>query len=200
MVAPVYLTPQYITYDMLALLLNKTGVLVTDDPGMDVAGIYIGQVNDLMAKGESWVIKTILSNYVQIPLTTIINTGFDDLYNNPDLSPKYMDTYDSIRDMFISSAMWQIYKTYFSFGGNNNGNDLIRQYANKISVYTATYGRLDQAGNPLVKNAFAGLLRATNGSHRIGSLGKTACGIPTGADQAWADFNAQPNLRRSFRG
>ncbi len=198
MVAPVYLSPQYITYEMIERLLRTTSVLVTDD--LLGTGIYIGEVNTLMAQGEAWVIKTILANYVEIPLTTIDNTEFNQLYNNATLYAKYGDTYATIRDMFISSAMWQIYKVHFSAGGNNNGNDLIRQYANKISVYTSTYGRLDQAGNPLVKNAFSGLKRATNGSHRIGARGGTACGIPTGADQSWADFNAQPNLRFSFRG
>ncbi len=196
MVAPVYLTPQYITYDMLANQLAKASVIVTNDDTLGATGIYIGVVNDLIAKGEAYIIETILSNYVQIPLTTIKNTPFDDLVNDPVLYAQYGQTYAEIRDLFMSSAYWQIYKSYFGFSGNdNNGNDIIKQYSNKISIYTNSLLRLDQAGNPLVKNAFAGLKVAINGSQRIAKQARTANGIPQGGDQAWSSFGAVPNLR-----
>lgn len=198
MAAPIYLTPQYITYEMIENQLAKTSVIVTLDPALDATGIYIEVVNDLMAKGEAYIIKTVLSNYVQIPLTTINNGPFDDLVNDPVLYAQYGDTYTAIRDIFLASAYWQIYKAYFSESGTNNGNNLIKHYADKISIYTNTYQRLDQATNPLVKNAFAGLKIALNGSQRIAKMSRYPTGIPLGEDQAIAAFNAIPNLRWGF--
>lgn len=193
MAAPIYLTPQYITYEMIENQLLKV-IEVTEDPDPDAPGMLKDVAIDLMAKGEAYVIKNILSDYVQIPLETIHNGSFDDLYNDP----RYVETYTTIRDMFISSAFWQIYKSYFSEGGTNNGKNIITQYSNKISIYTNTYQRLDQAVNPRVKNAFVGLKAAINGSQRIARSGRVPNGIPLGRDQAWAAFNANPNLRYGF--
>lgn len=198
MVAETYLEPQYITYAMIESTLAKTSIKVTDDTDPEAPGIYIKQVETCMAMGEAWIIKNILANFVEIPLTTIDGRPFDDLYNDLNLRKKYADTYISIRDMFISSAIWQIYKNYFSYGGSDNGTNLIEQYRAKTNAYSGTYNRLDQAGNPFVKNAFSGLRRALNGSRRIGQQARSAACIPTGEDQSWAAFNAQPNLRWNF--
>jgi hypothetical protein len=192
MAVPVYLEPEYITYEMIEKQVAKE-VLVTNDP-LDPEGIYLPLLKTFMAYGESYIIKTILSDYVQVPLETIDNQAFDTLYDNP----KYRETYISIRDMFTTSALWQIYKNYFGTSGTTNGANLITQYSNKITIYTNNFGRLDQAVNPKVKNAFVGLKRAINGSQRIARQARTACGIPQGRDQAWAAFNAQQNLRWGF--
>ena len=174
--------------------LAKTQIYITTDPTLGSDGIYIDVANDLLAKGESYIIKNILSNYVQIPLETIYNTPFDNLYGDP----HYNDTYVEIRDLFLNSAFWQIYKSYYSWSGSNNGDDIIKQYSNKINAYTNTLLRLDQAGNPLLKNAFSGLKLGSNSSHRIASTARIPCGIPQGQDQSYAAFVATPNLRWGF--
>jgi len=193
MPAPIYEEPIYISFDMIENQLGKMQIDITEDPDPTVPGMYKPVAIDLMAKGEAYILQTILSNYVQIPLETIDNLPFDSLYDNP----KYNQTYTAIRDMFLSSAFWQIYKSYFSDGGTNNGKNIIEQYSNKISIYTNTYLRLDQAGNPLVKNAFAGLKPAANGSQRIAKSSRIPA-IPQGRDQSYAAFNATPNLRWGF--
>lgn len=195
MTAPTYLTPAYITYAMIENLLHPE-IKVTDIDDPELPGIYIGVIETLMAKGESYIIKTILSDYVSIPLVTFDNQPFENLYEGYDGA--YRDTYISIIDMFTSSAIWQIFKDYFGTSGTVNGKELITQYANKISIYTNTYKRLDQAANPISKNAFSGLKRAINGSQRIAKVGRVPCGIPQGRDQAFAAFNGVPNLRWGF--
>ncbi len=198
-VAPIYLTPVYISLDMLVNQLGKSGLFITQDPTPGVQGLYVGVANDLIAKGESYVIKTILSNFVNIPLQSIYYvgppTGTD--FNILAGDPQYGDTYTEIRDLMINSAFWQIYKSYYGDSGTGNGADIVRQYANKVSAYTNTLQRLDQAGNPLVKNAFNGLKLAPNGSQRVAKQARVPC-IPQGQDQSFAALNATPNLRWGF--
>ena len=194
-----YLTPVYITLDMMVNQLAKNSITINTDPTLNAPGIYIKVANDLLAKGEAYVIKTILSNYVKIPLQSIYYTGpangsdFDVLATDP----QYSSTYAEIRDLFINSAFWQIYKSYYGNSGGANGNDIIRQYANKVSSYLNTLQRLDQSGNPMVKNAFSGLKLAWNGSQRV-PKGARVPNIPQGLDQSWAAFNAINNQRWGF--
>ena len=192
--APNYLMPRYINLDMMTNQLSKTELYITDNPELGASGIYIDVANDLLAKAESYVIKNILSNYVQIPLETIYNTPFDNLYGDN----KYHDTYVEIRDLFLNSAFWQIYKSYYSFNGSNNGDDIIKQYQDKLNAYINMLQRLDQAGNPLIKNAFAGLKLGVNSSQRIANVARVPLGIPQGTDQSYSVFNSIPNLRWGF--
>lgn len=194
-----YLTPVYINLDMMVNQLAKNGVMITTDPALNAPGIYINVANDLLAKGEAYVIKTILSNYVKIPLQSVYYTGpvngtdFDVLATDP----QYGSTYTEIRDLFLNSAFWQVYKSYYGNSGSANGNDIIRQYANKVSGYLNTLQRLDQSGNPMVKNAFVGLKLAANGSQRVPKKARVPF-IPNGRDQSWAALNAVQNLRWGF--
>jgi hypothetical protein len=194
-----YLTPVYINLDMMVNQLAKSQIYITTNPALDAPGLYINLANDLLAKGEAYVIKTILNNYVNIPLQSIYYTGpangsdFNVLANDP----QYGSTYTEIRDLFLNSAFWQIYKSYYGNSGNANGNDIITQYANKVSAYLNTLQRLNQAGNPAVKNAFSGLKLANNGSKRVPGVARVP-NIPQGVDQSWAAFNAINNQRWGF--
>lgn len=193
MAAPTYLTPQYITYAMIESQLLKI-IDVQDVADPTTSGMYIGDVNTYMAEGEAYVIKNILSNYVKVPLETLDGGTFDDLYDNL----LWRETYIAIRSLFVTAAYYYIYLNYFTEGGTNNGAEIVDQTAKQLNFYTNKLLRLDQAGNPSVKNAFAGLKPALNGSKLLPGPAATPTGIPLGIDQSYAAFNAIPNLRYGF--
>ena len=192
-----YLQPLYITYTMISGYLAKNGIVVTEDIDPSARGVYKGQILDWMAKGESYIIKTVLSNYVNVPLQSVNYSGdptgsdFETLYGDS----RYRDTYIQIRDLFISSALWQIYKRYYASGGTSNGVQLVRSQANIITAYVNSLQRLDQAGNVNVKNAFIGLKPAINSSKRM-PYGASATDIESGDDQVWSAFTSMTNYRR----
>jgi len=108
-----YMMPSYITYEMVAGQIHPlVKVRLVDDP--ELPGIYIGLVNDFLAQGESYIIQTVLSNYVEIPLTTIDGCSFQSMINHP----KYKQmTYVPIMNLFKASALYQLYLNYFAMGG-----------------------------------------------------------------------------------
>ena len=195
----IYLAPKYINLDMIRNIIGKSGITLTinDDPYSP--GLYELQATDLVAKGESYVIKTILSDFVNIPLQSVYYTGdpYGTDFNILQSDNKYVDTYVQIRGLFIASALWQIYKFYYSTSGTGNGANLIRNQANVITAYTNSLQRINQAGSLSVKNAFAGLKPALNASKRIPNGVVLPNDIPNGDDAEWDAFNAHQNYRRS---
>jgi hypothetical protein len=189
---PKYLTPQYLRYDMIAnLLVNVIKVDLVNDPPEPPNTMYLGQVEDLMAQGESYVIQTYLANYVKIPLETLDNQPWDHLLSNP----QWYQTATNIKSLFMASAFFYIYEYYFSLSGEgNNGEELIKNAYNQINRQANALLRIDQAGNPLLKNCFIGLKLADNYTQRIAH----SCRIPTiasGEDQGVMAINSIPNYR-----
>lgn len=167
MPVPQYMTPSYINYDMVSSQIHPLiKVQPVDDP--DLPGLYIGLVNDFLAQGESYIIQTVLSNYVEIPLTALDGRGFDSLLDNP----KYTQlTYIPIINLFKASGLYQIYLNYFSMGGEGaNGQELIAQQAKQVNFYTSMLLRIDQSGNLMYKNIFAGLRPCQNASRKIAKV------------------------------
>ena len=196
MPASQYLTPQYINFDMISRQLRVGQVEVVYDEEID-HGIYIGQVNTLMANAETYIIQTVLSNYVATPLITIHNTPFDDLLNYPE----YKDTYIQIRSTFVAMALIYIYQDYFSVGGEgNNGEALIKQQQRIVNNFTAMALRIDQAGNLQFKNIFNGLRPCANASQRIGKVGGSPVGMVSGDSIAGVALGAVPDLRWNLKG
>lgn len=159
-----YMKPSYITYEMVASQIHPLiKVQLVDDP--ELPGMYIGLVNEFLAQGESYIIQTVLSNYVEIPLTTTEGCSFESLITHP----KYKQlTYIPIINLFKASGLYQIYLNYFSMGGEGaNGQELIAQQAKQVNFYTSMLLRLDQSGNLMYKNAFDGLRKCRNASQRI---------------------------------
>lgn len=190
-----YIEPIYITYEMIKNQLIQI-IKVNEDPdnlGPNGIGMYIGDVKTYMAEGESFILKTILSNYVALPLTALDGGDFNSLLDNP----AWRDTYIQVRALFCNAAYYYIYLNYFSEGGTNNGQALMKTAVAQINYYRNSLLRLDQAGNPTVKNAFVGLKKASNGSRMIPGKSRVPP-IPLGLDQAYAAFNSTPDLRYGF--
>lgn len=200
MIQPVYLTPQYINYAMIRATLtnnntgnNTTGLIIVKEFDDDSPGMFIGQVNDYMAQGESYIIQTVLSNYVEIPLITIKNGDFASMVDNPQWLQL---TYTPLINLFKSSALIQIYMNYWGTGGeSSNGAELISQMKKQINFYTGMLLRLDQSGNMMYKNSFVGLKPCINANNQIGRQARVANGIPTGQDTASQVFRAIPQYR-----
>lgn len=192
---PAYQKPKYITYEMIERQLRVGAVKVVDDE-LANEGLYIGQVEDYMAQGESFILQTVLSNYVHLPLTTINGGTFADLQNNPEWEQL---TYTPLVNLFKASALYQIYLNYYAVGGEgNNGEALIINQSKQVSFYTSMLLRLDQNGNMMYKNAFIGLKLRDNGNPKMPRRSRGAAGsMFDGQDQAYAAFNAIPNYRRT---
>lgn len=191
--APIFITPRYITYEMIARYLAVGQVRVVEDP-LDLTGISLAEVNDLMAQAETYIIQTVLSNYVMATLETVKNEPFEALLKYPD----YMNTYIQIRNTFIAQALTYIYKSYFAMGGEgNNGEQLIKQQQQIVNNFTAMAMRLDQAGNLQYKNIFAGLKPCANASQRI-ARGIKIPDMYTGTSIADNSLNSVPDYRWNF--
>lgn len=196
MAASQYLMPKYINFDMISRQLRVGQVEVVYDEEID-KGIYIEQVNTLMANAESYIINTVLSNYVAVPLVTVYDTPFDDLYNYPE----YQETYVQIRATFIAMSLLYIYQEYFSFGGEgNNGEALIKQQQRIVTNFTNMAMRLDQSGNLQYKNIFNGLRPCANASQRIAKVMGTPAGMKTGTSISDTALESVPDLRRNLLG
>lgn len=192
MAAPIYLTPQYITYGMVKVFLSPM-IQVTEDPSDDQSGaIFIGAVETLIAQAEMEVVNDILSNYLAVPLQGINGESFDELYDNVEYR-QY--SYIPIRNMFINCALFYIYRQYLSAGGNTNGQALFENAEAKYLADRENYRELNIADNPRLKNAFRGMKRVDNFSRRIPLGSGAPDGMPTGADQAWAANNSILNLK-----
>jgi len=188
-----YMMPSYITYEMVAGQIHPlVKVRLVDDP--ELPGIYIGLVNDFLAQGESYIIQTVLSNYVEIPLTTIDGCSFQSMINHP----KYKQmTYVPIMNLFKASALYQLYLNYFAMGGvGANGQELIAQQAKQVNFYTSMLLRLDQSGNLMYKNTFEGLRLCKNASQRI-AKSRGAPRMISGSNIANIALNSIPNLSRN---
>jgi hypothetical protein len=192
MAAPLYLTPQYITYDMVQVFLAPI-INVTDDLTDDQSGsIYIGAIQTLIAQAETEVINDVLSNYLALPLQGVNGESFDALYDNVE-TREY--SYIPIRTMFINCALYFIYRQYLADGANTNGQALYDNAKDKYESDRKEYRELNIAKNPRLKNAFRGMKRVDNFSRRIPLAPGAAVGIPDGADQGWAAQNSLLNLR-----
>lgn len=162
-----YAKPSYITYEMVAAQLSPL-IKVKFVEDEEIPGIYIGLVNDFLAQGESYIIQTVLSNYVEIPLTTTDGCDFKNLITHPKY---YQLTYIPIINLFKASGLYQIYLNYFAMGGEGaNGQELIAQQAKQVNFYTSMLLRLDQSGNLMYKNSFAGLRPCANASRKIAKV------------------------------
>lgn len=191
---PIYLTPQFINYDMIKRYLAVGQVKVVFDEDVDY-GIYIGEVNDLMAQAETYIIQTILSNYVQPTLETVTGEAFETLL----FEPLYQNTYIQIRNTFIAQALCYIYKNYFAIGGEgNNGAQLIEQQQQIVNNFGAMAMRIDQSGNLQYKNIFNGLKRCPNGSNRIAKGIRQPKGMFNGSDRANNALETIPNYRWNY--
>lgn len=191
MPAPQYLSPIYIDYDMISRQLERGQVKVVNDP-LETSGIYIGEVETLMANAESYIIQTVLSNYVAIPLQTITGGSFEDLLN----TPAWINTYTQIRSTFIAQALSYIYQNYFAIGGEgSNGEQLIKQQQYIISNFTAMAMRLDQSGNLQYQNIFEGLKPCVNARQRIAKKARIPSGMPTGASRSEQAINSIPDYK-----
>lgn len=196
MTAPIYLKPTYINYDMIARQLRVGQVNVVFIEEAD-SGLYIGQVETLMANAESYIIQTILSNYVECPLQTMSGFPFESLLDNP----AYANTYIQIRNTFIAQSLIYIFQNYFSFGGEgNNGEQLIKQQQQIVNNFTTMAMRINQGGDLQYKNIFNGLKPCQNASQRMPSGVRTPTGIIDGRGRADLALNAVPNLRWTNRG
>lgn len=195
MTASQYLSPKYINFDMISRQLRVGQVEVVYDEDLS-SGIFIGQVETLMANAETYIIQTVLSNYLAIPLTTIHNTSFDDLANYPE----YENTYIQIRGTFVAMSLVYIYQDYFSVGGEgNNGEALIKQQQRIVNNFTTMALRIDQAGNLQFKNIFNGLRACANANQRIAKVGGSPAMID-GASIAGVALGAVPDLRWNLGG
>lgn len=162
-----YATPQYITYEMIAAQINPL-IKVKFVEDENIPGVYIGLINDFLAQGESYIIQTVLSNYVEIPLTAINGCDFKSLITD---QKYYQLTYIPIINLFKASGLYQIYLNYFAMGGEGaNGQELIAQQAKQVNFYTSMLLRLDQSGNLMYKNSFAGLRPCKNASRKIAKV------------------------------
>ena len=195
MPAPTYLSPQYITYAMISTELNNViKVDLINDPPIAPNNMSVNQVNDYIARGESDIIQTFLANYIQIPLTTTLGGTWDTLLNNP----LWYNTYASLKSLFVNSALSLIYRNYFATSGEgNNGANIIKNIEAQINRQSNSLLRVDQAGNPLLKNCFIGLRLCDNFTQRI-SKGTRIPLIPTGEDQGQMAISSVPNYRWGF--
>jgi len=191
MPAPIYQTPRYISYDMIERQLRVSQIKVTTDP-LDNTGLLVEQVQDYMAQAETYIIQTILSNYVAIPFKTTTGGDFDSLLDNDE----WVDTYTQIRSTFIAQSLAYIYQNYFGEAGEGtNGDMLIKQQLRIVSNFTAMAMRLDQAGNLQYKNIFNGLAPCANASQRIAKGIRQPNGMFTGQDQSYQAFISIPNYK-----
>jgi hypothetical protein len=195
MAAPTYLTPSYISYDMIKGLLS--GVKVSATPILDPAvggGIYAGDIDTLIADAEADVITNILSNYLALPLQGENGETFDALYNN--LSTRAL-SYIPIRALFTNCAIYFIYRTYFAYGGNTNGQALTENALAKYNADKVAYSKLDNVTNPALKNVFKGMKLVDNFSSRI-PHGCIVPDIPGGDPQSSLAINSTPDFFNGF--
>lgn len=194
MYAPIYLEPLYTSYEMIKPLLRQAQIKVVDDPD-DYSGIYVKEVETIMAGAESHIITTILSNFVELPLVTINGGSFVELLDNP----AWQNTYIELRKIFIARSMVDLFNNKISTDGRlaSSGELLLKSQLSIVNSFTAFANKVDQAGNLQLKNLLVGLKPCANASHRIASRSNNPRGLPTGADQAYQAINSIPNYRRS---
>lgn len=190
MPAPTYMTPQYISIDMVTSNLSPM-VRITDVEDDKSGSIYVGVVNNLITMAEAEVINDVLSNYLALPLQGINGESFADLYDMPEVR-EY--SYTPIRAMFVNCSLFFIYRQYLADGGNTNAQSLFEAAENRYNRDKTIYQELDIAKNPRLKNAFRGMKRVDNYSQRIPS-GCTTPDIYDGENQSWAAENSVLNLR-----
>lgn len=188
---PQYLTPTYISFDMIQVQLSKTIDIIYDGDTTNGSGMTVEQIEDYMAKGEAFIIQKFLQNYYDIPLVTTLNGDYTTLQDNPQW---YQATYVPLRALFLNSAYYQIYLNYFSAGGSQNGKALIENAVSQLNYYANQYFRIDQAGNPLLVNVFPGLKLCANAKQRIAKYARIPC-IPSGFDQGFMGIGSIPNFR-----
>jgi hypothetical protein len=195
MVAPIYLEPTYTTYEMIEPLLRQAQIKVVTVP-TDYSGIYVKEVETIMAGAESHIITTILANFLELPLVTIDGGDFADLLNNP----AWKNTYIELRKVFIARSMVDLYNNKLSTDGRlaSSGEILLKSQLSIVNSFTAFANKVDQAGNLQLKNLFVGLKPCANASHRIASKSNQPKGLPTGADRSYQAINSIPNYRRSW--
>lgn len=191
----IYLEPQYITYEMIQPYIVKWNWKVYTDPldPLPVSGIYIGQVLDTMAKAEN-EIERLISNYVLLPLVALDGNDFASLENS--IYAPY--SYTPLRTAFIDNSLAKLAKYYYSSGGQNNGNELVKQLQEQADRATTQFQRLNQVTNPYYKNLLYGLKPVDNASKRI-PQGARFPATNFGVDQAWVSQNSIPNFRWGYR-
>lgn len=198
MPAPQYLQPLYVTYDMIKGYLGTINVSMTPlinlQPELGQSeGIYIEDLNTLLALAESDVIINVFSNYLAIPLESRLNVPFNDFYDIPNLR----NTYIFIRNIFINCSLWYIYKTYYAQGGNANGQALTKNALDKYNQDKVSLVKLDTATNPVLKNVFQNMKLATNYTPRIPKAPMVP-DIPTGEPQTEFAYNSIPDFAWGF--
>ena len=192
MAAPVYLTPSYVTFDMILPLLNQANIKVVYDD-TDTSGVYQGTVETIMAGAESNIITTILSNFVALPLATTDGGSFDDLLDNP----LWKNTYIQLRTVFIAKSMVDLLLNKMNTEGRlaEAGSKLLDSQYRIVNNFTAVANKVDQAGNLQFKNILVGLEACANASSRIGGKAVSPTGLPTGGDRSYQAINSVPNYR-----
>lgn len=161
MPAPLYLTPEYITYEMVEIMLRPMDITITTNE-FDTNGIYRGVIENLIALSEQQVCTDILSNFIKLPLENIRGGDFASLYD----IPEYRNTYLNIRNMLVQFSLWNILNQYYSVSGTGNGQQLIDNAIKSYNYYKNMYQKLNQAGNLATVNAFTGLVLANNAQNR----------------------------------
>lgn len=194
-----YLTPNYITYPMIQLELEKGQVEIYTDPMLPAStpGIPLNKVLDYMAKGETDVVNGVLIDYVMLPLQATDGTPFVDMGDSDNQVFEY--SYNAIITAMLDSALLRVFKYWYSFSNpGNNGKQIIEQTEGRVNIFRNLFNRFDQAGNIERKNMLQGMMPCSNARSRT-STGVQPIAIPHGGDQAWAAFNSIPNLRWGFR-